>query len=77
MTSLGKRDVKLAHAAVQKALKSGKLIKPEKCELCGVVAPLEGHHYKGYAKEFRLVVQWLCCPCHDKIHKKEFDSSKE
>lgn len=77
MTSLGKRCVKLAHAAVYKAVQSGKLIKPNRCELCGKEAPLEGHHYRGYEKEFWLVVQWLCALCHDKIHKKEFDSEKE
>ncbi len=74
MTELGKREVMLAYAAVARAIKSGKLIKPEKCELCGEVKPLEGHHYKGYSKEFRLVVQWLCSLCHDSIHKKEFDT---
>lgn len=49
---------------LNKAVRSGRLIRPDRCEGCGMVGPVEGHHYKGYAREHQLTVQWLCKPCH-------------
>lgn len=53
-----------AHCTVLKAIKKGLLIRPNKCEKCGIKCKPDGHHYKGYAKENRLNVQWLCKVCH-------------
>lgn len=55
-----------AHIAVYRAMKSGKLIRPDRCESCDRKCKPEAHHHKGYDKENRLSVQWLCRSCHDK-----------
>jgi len=54
-----------ARCAVRYAVKVGKLVKPAVCSQCGgKKGRIEGHHYKGYAREHRLDVVWLCRPCH-------------
>lgn len=50
-----------AHAAVNYAVKTGKLIRPKRCSKCGKRCKPEAHH-PNYAK--RLKVVWLCRPCH-------------
>lgn len=56
-----------SHNRVNKAVRSGRLIKPNECENCGRSdARLEGHHHKGYEPPNDLDVQWLCRPCHRK-----------
>lgn len=54
-----------ARQAIARALKSGKLTKPELCEACGSSGRIEGHHMD-YAE--RLKVLWLCPPCHSIHH---------
>jgi hypothetical protein len=61
-------DAARAHSAVRNALRSGALIRPERCEECTEAAPLEGHHYD-YSKP--LDVRWLCRRCHLAEHGKE------
>lgn len=62
-----------AHAArsqVAYAVKTGKLVKPDKCEQCSQSLPLEAAH-DDYDKPLQIV--WLCIPCHrawDKAHPK-------
>lgn len=55
-----------AHKAVAKAIKSGRLIKPDACSKCGGNEKIEGHH-PNY--EYRLVVLWLCQKCHQEVHR--------
>ena len=55
-----------AHRKVNYAIRTGELIKPEKCEMCGEVKRLCGHH-EDYSKP--LDVKWLCYSCHKIIHK--------
>lgn len=55
-----------AHRAVGRALKSGKLKKAYRCQGCGAVTPLQGHH-KDYSK--KLDVVWLCAFCHSATHR--------
>ena len=50
-----------AHQAVQRALKVGRLVRPDECEECHAPAFTEAHH-EDYAKP--LDVDWLCKPCH-------------
>lgn len=54
-----------ARKKVLRAVKSGKLIKPECCTDCGQLLPLEAHH-TDYSKP--LEVQWLCKSCHENVH---------
>jgi hypothetical protein len=58
----------LARDAVNKALKSGKLTKPEKCTACGSSGLIHGHH-RSYAPEDWLDVVWLCTRCHGRAHR--------
>ena len=51
------------------AVKTGKLIKPERCEYCNRKAQrIEGHH-EDYSKPLDVI--WLCRSCHGKIHRQE------
>lgn len=55
-----------ARGAVNRALQSGKLIKPSSCERCNKrTSRLEAHHWD-YREE--LDVRWLCSPCHSIVH---------
>lgn len=51
-----------ARKAMTNALKSGRLVRPDCCEHCGVSSRLDGHHHNGYDDPFD--VQWLCRSCH-------------
>ena len=54
-----------AHQKVADALRRGRrMVKPDKCSLCGKKTRLEAHH-SDYSKP--LDVQWLCHGCHRKI----------
>lgn len=54
-----------ARKKVLRAVKSGKLIKPTKCESCGKETALEAHH-SDYNKP--LEVKWFCKQCHENTH---------
>lgn len=56
------REKSLAHRAVQNAVRTGAIIKPDACEICCVKGLVSGHHHNGYAE--RLDVVWLCHSCH-------------
>lgn len=60
------RPARHARQAVQRALKSGRVVKPKACERCQKGRrPLQAHH-SDYAR--RLDVQWLCRKCHGIVH---------
>jgi hypothetical protein len=61
----------VAHSAVGYAVRIGRLIRPDACEECHAVGPVEGHHYLGYVAEHRLMVRWLCNTCHHNAEKAE------
>jgi len=54
-----------AHRAVARAVRSGKLVKPERCPGCGEERPLHAHH-ENYGEPLR--VTWLCPRCHRHHH---------
>ena len=52
---------------VNKAIRDGKLFKPDNCEVCNIEHHrLHGHH-EDYA--YPMVVRWLCSKCHTLWHK--------
>jgi hypothetical protein len=56
----------LVYNAVLRAVRTGKLIRPACCELCGADdSKLHGHH-DDYSKP--LEVRWVCSACHAFIH---------
>ena len=61
-----------ARIAVYRAIKRGQLVRPSECENCSKPCKPEAHHHKGYGKEYRLDVQWLCTQCHSLTENPEF-----
>lgn len=58
-------EKKQANEAVRRAIRKGVLVRPESCTECGQShMRIEAHHHKGYAKEDRLNVVFLCTSCH-------------
>lgn len=57
---------KTARAAVARAVRDGRLIRPFVCSACGRDGRIEGHH-EDYAQP--LQVDWLCNGCHQKRHR--------
>src|SRR5690349_20939689 len=53
-----------SHHAVRTAIRNGKIIVPERCEMCGGDGPLDAHHPDGdYAPKNQLVVTFTCSLC--------------
>ncbi len=52
-----------ARSRARYAVKTGKLVKGP-CKVCKATERIEMHHYKGYAPENALDVEWLCTICH-------------
>lgn len=59
-----KTDRRKARDKLNNAVKGGLAKKPERCELCAAGGSLQAHHFRGYGKDHRLSVQWLCPECH-------------
>jgi hypothetical protein len=61
-----------AQHAVHKALKEGRLTKPDQCSACGrkpfKSRDLKGHHHS-YDEANWLDVKWLCQSCHHRAHQ--------
>jgi hypothetical protein len=58
--------IRRANHAVETALKSGRLVRPERCADCRCKGKVEAHHFKGYAPQHWLDIIWLCVFCHRK-----------
>ena len=57
-----------SHHAVFKAVRSGALVRPDHCSVCGVGGKIHAHHGNGYEPDHYLDVVWLCVTCHSKAH---------
>ena len=62
-------DQARAQWLLNKAVQSGRVIKPSACSSCASVTRLHGHHHRGYAEEAKLDVIWLCPACHKAVHR--------
>lgn len=62
------RRMRRAHSAVEYAIETGRLVRPDQCSKCGSGANIDAHHHKGYAPECYLDVVWLCDLCHQREH---------
>ncbi|MBR0672914.1 hypothetical protein [Neoroseomonas soli] len=65
-------DARRTHAAVHRAIRSGKLVRPDACERCG--GPNPHAHHADYARP--LDVQFLCQSCHNLEHSAVTDDDK-
>ena len=54
------------------AVRSGKIVRPDECDVCHRAGIPDGHH-KDYSKPFE--VDWLCGMCHKQVHGKLVDLS--
>jgi ribosomal protein S27AE len=54
-----------AKSAVQRAIRSGDLTRPQTCEVCGRSQKLQAHH-EDYSRP--LEVHWICSRCHMRHH---------
>ena len=61
-------DKARARDAVHRAVRAGRLTRPNTCERCDASGPVHGHH-GDYSKP--LAVQWLCSICHALAHLEE------
>lgn len=57
----------IAYVTYNEALKSGALVKPDSCSVCGWVGAIQGHH-PDYDKPLEVV--WVCGPCHRLEHSR-------
>lgn len=54
-----------AHNIFSRAIKTGKIVRPDHCSRCLIQCQPQGHH-DDY--NFPLDVMWLCPPCHAQRH---------
>ena len=57
-----------ARDAVNNAVRSGRLVRPDTCSGCGKPGRVEGHHHLGYDAAHLLDVVWMCHACHWMAH---------
>jgi len=55
------REKEVAHVTLRRAVRAGRLTRPDRCAKCGAVGKPEASH-DDYSKP--LVVEWLCRRCH-------------
>jgi ribosomal protein S27AE len=56
-----------ARHAIRNAVRDGKVVKPDRCERCGLQVPLQAHHDD---HDRPLDVRWYCSPYHGLEHRK-------
>ena len=61
---LENRDKLNARKIIEWGIRSGKIIRPDKCQNCGIECRTEAHHHAGYDKLNAKNVKWLCKKCH-------------
>lgn len=57
-----------AHLIINSLIKSGKIIKPTECSMCGKKSKLIHGHHEDYNEPLDVI--WVCPSCHYKIHHK-------
>jgi len=56
-----------AHLLLNRAIKAGEIIKPEKCSKCGREGIKINGHHDDYNKPYNVI--WLCDKCHAERHR--------
>lgn len=63
-----------ANGIIDDMLRYGKLERPDKCSICGVMCKPQAHH-PDYSKPKEII--WVCVKCHSKIHKDLRESERK
>lgn len=72
-----RQQIKNAGNLLAYAVKTGKVIKPTQCPVCGnTVDNPEDMHAHHFNYDNPLDVRWLCKDCHNKLHKQLRESAK-
>jgi hypothetical protein len=58
----------VARYMTKAAIRSGRLVRPGACDVCGLACRPDSHH-DDYNRP--LEIRWLCESCHKKVHRKE------
>lgn len=53
-----------AHCLLYNAIRDHRILRPNKCEICGKTCIPHGHHYD-YSKPLDVI--WMCAKCHGQI----------
>jgi hypothetical protein len=61
-----------AHDKVYRAVRAGKILKPERCEKCSHLGKVQAHH-ESYSEPYDVV--WLCPDCHYGRHRELNDEA--
>lgn len=57
-----------ARSSVSYHVSAGNVTRPDRCERCNLIGPVDGHH-EDYTRP--LDVAWLCKSCHNAEHRPE------
>ena len=64
---------KWCYALYHDAIKTGRLVRPDRCSICGVAGRIAGHH-EDYTTPLDVV--WCCPFCHGSIHGCGIDETR-
>ncbi len=64
---------RIAWQKVNNALKTGKIVRPDRCSHCKVVGPVQAHH-TDYSKPLDVV--WCCFTCHRRVFHGQYQERK-
>ena len=59
-----------AHSALRSAERRGLITRPDKCDACGKVGPVDAHHDPQRYDEPLRVDGWFCRACHKAEHRR-------
>jgi hypothetical protein len=59
-----------AYTKIIKAVKSGELYRPNRCECCNREVRTEAHHHNGYKPPNDMKIIWVCRKKHRQYHRK-------
>jgi len=60
-----------AQQLVNYAVRTGKLVRPDSCEICYKTSVKINGHHDNYSKLLEVV--WVCTSCHRKMHPRPMD----
>ena len=57
----------MARITLANAVNAGRLVRPDRCGICGGTGVIHGHH-ADYAEPLSVI--WVCRACHGRLHAK-------